>query len=134
MILCTLRLEALKITLDCQSFKARRNTTNCRSGPGTNYGILDVVPAGQPVEVLGKDNSGAYYVVLSPNGQTCWLWSHYASVNGNTDALVQMTPPAPQKDVYTSDWIEPVTIQVSDEFSWGGIGSWDGLMEDHSKI
>ena len=105
------------------------NTTNCRSGPGTNYGILDVVPAGQPVEVLGKDNSGAYYVVQSPNGQTCWLWSHYAAVNGNTDALVQMTPPAPPKDVYTGDWIEPVTIQVSDEFSWQGhwvVGAYDG--------
>ncbi len=105
------------------------NTTNCRSGPGTNYAVLDVVPAGQPVEVLGVDSSGAYYVVQSPKGEICWLWSHYATVNGNTDALAQMTPPAPPIDVYTGDWIEPVTIQVSDEFSWQGhwvVGAYDG--------
>jgi len=103
--------------------------TNCRSGPGTNYGILDIVLAGQAVEVLGADNSGAYYVVQSPNGQVCWLWSHYASVNGNPDSLVVMTPPAPPQDVYTGDWVEPVTIQVSDEFSWQGhwvVGAHDG--------
>ena len=105
------------------------NPTNCRSGPGTNYGILDVVPDGQPVEVLGVDSSGAYYVVQSPNGKTCWLWSHYAVVNGDTDALVQMTPPAPPKDVYTGDWIESATIQTSDKFSWQGhwvVGAYDG--------
>jgi len=38
------------------------------------------VLTGQSVEVVGVDSTGSYYIVQAPNGGTCWLWSHYATL------------------------------------------------------
>ncbi len=94
--------------------------TNCRSGPGLSYDRLDIVYVGQNVEVLGVDASGAYYIVRAPNGQICWLWSHYAILNGDTESLVVMTPPAPPTTVIIEDWHDDPFIQTSEGFSWEG--------------
>ena len=94
--------------------------TNCRSGPGIGYQAIDSVLAGQNVEVLGVDASGAYYIVRSPNGSTCWLWSHYATVQGDENSLVVMTPPAPPQNVNINDWQDQVVIHSSEEFTWEG--------------
>lgn len=94
--------------------------TNCRSGPGVNYERMDIVYVGQDVEVLGVDTSGAYYIVRSPNGSTCWLWSHYATLHGEQDSLVVMTPPAPPQTIVIDDWQDEIFIKISEEFSWQG--------------
>ena len=103
--------------------------TNCRSGPGVNYERIDIVYADQEVEVLGVDDSGAYYIVRSPNGSTCWLWSHYATLHGEPDSLVVMTPPVPPQTIVIDDWQDEIFIQSSEEFSWQGhwvLGTEDG--------
>jgi len=94
--------------------------TNCRSGPGVGYERLDIVYTGQDVEVLGMDASGAYYIVRSPNGSICWLWSHYATLQGGIDSLVVMTPPAPPQTIVIDDWQDEIFIQFSEDFSWEG--------------
>ena len=106
--------------------------TNCRSGPGINYEQIDIVYSGQEVEVLGVDESGAYYIVRSPNGSICWLWSHYATLNGDKNTLALMTPPAPPTGYITDDWenteiYDWLNIKVSDQFSWQGYWIAGGL-------
>ena len=105
------------------------NNTNCRSGPGVSYTQLDIVYVGQEVEVLGVDGSGAYYIVRSPNGSICWLWSHYAKLHGDNDSLTVMTPPALPQGIVIYDWQDTILVQTSKDFSWQGhwvVGAYDG--------
>ena len=94
--------------------------TNCRSGPGVGYQGLDIVYSGQRVEVLGVDESHSYYIVRSPNGSVCWLWSHYATLDGKINSLPVMTPPAPSQNVNSPKSYTDVGILVSKDFSWSG--------------
>jgi titin len=68
--------------------------TNCRSGPGENYGVLVVLKAGQTVELVGRGPQGNYWVVKIPNQTgTCWAWGEFATASGSTHTLDEMTPP-----------------------------------------
>lgn len=72
--------------------------TNCRSGPGKAYDILGVLPAGQPAEVVGHSTSTDNWIIKLPSkpSVTCWIWSQYATVSGNTaDAPDVPIPPTP---------------------------------------
>ena len=95
--------------------------TNCRSGPGLGYEVVDGVFVGQTVEVLGVDSSGAYYIVKSPQGKTCWLWSHYAMLNGDPNTLTVMTPPVPEFHNINLDWEDWLIIEPVNGFSWEGL-------------
>lgn len=72
--------------------------TNCRTGPGVIYDLIDSLLIGQTAEVVGK-NSGVpnYWVIKRVNGSgTCWLWGQYATVSGNTANLPEYpVPPTP---------------------------------------
>lgn len=72
--------------------------TNCRTGPGVIYDLIDALLIGQTAEVVGK-NSGVpnYWVIKRVNGSgTCWLWGQYATVSGNTANLPEYpVPPTP---------------------------------------
>jgi len=103
--------------------------TNCRTGPGVGYEIVGHVLTGQSVEVVGVDSTGSYYIVQAPNGGTCWLWSHYATLNGDLNSLKVMTPPEPPLGVTGVDYLDWISIQDNDEFTWEGhwvVGAIDG--------
>jgi len=69
--------------------------TNCRTGPGTAYDILGVLPAGQSAEVVGRNSSGDTWIIKLPSNPAiiCWLWGQYATTVGNTSGLTVYTPP-----------------------------------------
>ena len=79
-------------------------TTNCRTGPGTDYDIVSSLGVGQMAEVVGKYSGGNYWVIKTPGGGgNCWLWGQYATITGNTDKLPEMIPPtAPPTSVPTA--------------------------------
>ena len=95
--------------------------TNCRSGPGIGYEVVDGVFVGQTVEVLGVDSSGAYYIVKSPQGKTCWLWSHFATLNGDPNTMTVMTPPVPEYHNINLDWEDWLIIEPVNGYSWEGL-------------
>jgi hypothetical protein len=79
--------------------------TNCRTGPGQAYSLVDTFLIGQIIEVIGKNPTNEYWYVRSPNNQTvfCWMWGFYAK-GGNLGAVPVFTPPpsptpAPSFDV-----------------------------------
>jgi len=78
-------------------------TTNCRSGPSTDYDLISSLDVGQTAEVVGKYSGGNYWIIKTPNGSgNCWLWGQYATIIGNTDKLPEMIPPpAPPTDMPT---------------------------------
>ena len=71
--------------------------TNCRTGPGTQYGLIGGLLVGQSAEVVGKNSASNYWIIKTPGGSgTCWLWGQYATVSGNVAALQEYAiPPTP---------------------------------------
>lgn len=68
--------------------------TNCRTGPGKVYDLVDTFIPGQTIEVIGKTTTNEYWYVRSPNNGTefCWLWGFYAT-GGNLGNVGVLTPP-----------------------------------------
>jgi hypothetical protein len=69
--------------------------TNCRTGPGVNYGLVMIFKVGMSAEVVATYPD--YWIIEYPggNGATCWLWDEYATVIGDTSQLPVATPPPP---------------------------------------
>jgi uncharacterized protein YraI len=55
---------------------------NLRSGPGTSFGVLLVIPNGSTVNTTGSVQNG--FTQLTYNGTTGWSASQYISVTGGT--------------------------------------------------
>lgn len=69
---------------------------NCRSGPGTEYEVLEVLPTGQTVEAVGRNAAGDWWLVQLAEQQHCWLSNLTVEINFNPDDLqVIAAPPTP---------------------------------------
>lgn len=57
-------------------------TLNVRAGPGVSYPSLGLLPANQQVQVLGQDESGAWYLILYPAAEsgTGWVAASYIQI------------------------------------------------------
>jgi len=71
---------------------------NCRSGPGTAYGIADTLYQGQTVPILGRNDTNTWFEVKRPTGDgVCWVSA--ISVTAQEDlskvAIVAVSAPAP---------------------------------------
>lgn len=72
------------------------SSTNCRTGPSTEYDLLFTMNPGQTAEVVGKNSATNYWIINKPGGGTCWLWGQYATVTGNISGLTEYpAPPTP---------------------------------------
>ncbi|MFQ5942301.1 MAG: hypothetical protein ACE5JF_01985 [Anaerolineales bacterium] len=74
------------------------SATNCRTGPGTLYGLVTSVMPGEVAEVVARSDAEGYWYVANPSNpnEYCWLWGEYATVDGDTSALPVFTPePSP---------------------------------------
>ena len=69
-------------------------TTNCRTGPGTNYSLVFTMNPGDNEKVIGKDTPDNYWVINNPAGGSCWLWGQYTVVSGDTSALPEYPAPS----------------------------------------
>jgi uncharacterized protein YraI len=72
---------------------------NVRSGPGTNYPVLVVAPAGAAGEVSGKSADGAWWQVVistdyTPTGSG-WVSASYVITRNTESVPVVEAPPAP---------------------------------------
>jgi hypothetical protein len=85
--------------------------TNCRTGPGNNYGIVYTMRPGIIAVVVGQDIPDSYWIVAVPGypGTVCWLWSQYALVTGDTSNLP--SPATPLASNYTLS--EPKNLRAS---------------------
>ena len=93
------------------------NAVNLRSGPGTNYQVLDTLTAGTVVEVTDRSNSGWYAV--SYRGQSGYMSSGFLSLAADASqaAVVTSAAAAPSYD-------EGSGVIVMDGFSsYGGSSS-----------
>ena len=91
--------------------------TNCRSGPGSEYDLLGVLPVGQTAQVFGQDPISGYWIIRLPSNPAiiCWLWGRYSTVLGNTAVLQVYTAPPTPTVKYTDTPTFTATPQASFE-------------------
>ncbi len=79
--------------------------SNLRAGPGLAFEVLDMVRAGEPVDVLGRDPASRWLLVRNSSGLEGWV------------ALVQFTPPVDTAGVPVAEDIPtpPPTPVPTDE-------------------
>ena len=70
--------------------------TNCRSGPGPPFPMVGALMVGETTLVHARSSESNYWIVENPDnpGRDCWLWGKHASVDGETDHLPLVIPPA----------------------------------------
>jgi hypothetical protein len=58
------------------------------------YERISVADVGAKYQVVGKNSSNNYWIILLPDGRQCWLWGQYAVLEGNIN-LPEFVPPVP---------------------------------------
>lgn len=59
---------------------------NVRSGPNVNYSSLGILESGQKIQILGRDQSGDWYVIAYPSGPQGrgWVTATYVQASNTT--------------------------------------------------
>ena len=71
-------------------------TIKMRSGPGTDYQVVDSYSQGTAVDVLGKSKDGLWLQVKAPGGKEGWMSKNLLSVHVALDSIaVAQAPPKP---------------------------------------
>src|SRR5690606_26003500 len=92
-------VEAPVALLDPGTADAVNNTTaNFRRGPSLAYGIIEVLPMGTRLSLIGRNAAGDWYQVrVADAGTEGWLFANLLSINSNVDvnalAVVEVDPP-----------------------------------------
>ena len=60
---------------------------NCRSGPGTGYGIVEGLKPGQEFTMLARSSSGTWYRIGRTLGGECWIWANLIEICGDAGSL-----------------------------------------------
>jgi hypothetical protein len=76
------------------------------------------MPVGQVAKVVAKNSYSGYWIIEIPgqNGQTCWLWGQYATINGDTASLKDVVTPtsvATKKPTATNTAIASATATAT---------------------
>lgn len=71
---------------------------NFRAGPGTQYGVLEVLPYNTAVTILGRTEDRAWFNVMTENGRRGWLGAsvvYYAdpAQSQQVETVATMPPP-----------------------------------------
>lgn len=89
--------------------------TNCRSGPGTVYDLIDIFMVGDEAEIIARSSVPNYVIIEVPDGsgEECWLWMQYGIQTGSTEGLPERTPPPTPTPVATATPEIDFTIGVN---------------------
>jgi uncharacterized protein YraI len=74
-----------------------KQPANCRSGPGMDYVVLDLIAQGTSLLINGRNQASTWWQVLDANIQrSCWLALNVADVSGETSGVpvIAVAPPA----------------------------------------
>ena len=71
---------------------------NVRTGPGTVYGIVGVLKAGDEVEISARTAAGDWLAVVTAEGRQGWVYATYVDLSGPLDSIpvAAEIPPTPR--------------------------------------
>ena len=68
---------------------------NLRSGPGSDYEVLTIIPLGDEVELVGKTADGEWILVRTNEGQEGWIYRELLQPETDAKMAVLTPPPTP---------------------------------------
>lgn len=73
-------------------------SSNFRTGPGLTYSVIEVLPGGTQLSLLGRNDAGDWYQVqVAGTDKEGWLFGNLLSINSSVDtnalAVVEVDPP-----------------------------------------
>jgi M6 family metalloprotease-like protein len=72
------------------------HNANCRGGPGIEYDVLRVLPAGTETAIEGQNDGGTWYFVRTADGLGCWVARESGTAAGDLSGVpVLVAPPKP---------------------------------------
>jgi uncharacterized protein YgiM (DUF1202 family) len=71
-------------------------TVNVRAGPGTNYSVINTLPPGVPVGIVGQNQGGTWWQIQGPDGATGWVSNSVVEASFTQSVPVVAAPPPPQ--------------------------------------
>lgn len=107
-----------------------------REGPGTIYGRVGVVQAGEKLQVIGQNDAGDWLLVITENGDEVWIATSLIDTGevDLTNVMVVVAPPTPTPSPTTVAIIPqpPVQVPVAGNLLVNpgfenGIAGWDGF-------
>lgn len=73
------------------------NRVNVRSGPGTNYSVVNTVAGSTQLTITGKNEEGTWWKVCCINNQDGWIADSVISIVGTTSAVPVNTEVVPSE-------------------------------------
>jgi hypothetical protein len=93
---------ATETSLPTAVFLQANQNTNCRSGPGTEYPILDTLYYNMSQVVRGRNEDSTWWYINTPNiavGYYCWVWGKTVTLSGGDPSQVPVVAPPPEPTV-----------------------------------
>lgn len=111
------------------------SAANVRSGPGTQYAIIGGLQAGASMQAIGRDASGAWYVIaFETSGGQGWVSSQVASFDGDPASLpVVAAPPTPQATRTSTPTVVP-TATIPAATATPSVYMSHGIRGDHFAV
>ena len=75
--------------------KITAELVNLRSGPGDEYDVLEIIPAGEQVELVGKTQNGAWIMARVADGEKGWIYRDLLQPEAGAQMMVLTPPPTP---------------------------------------
>lgn len=105
---------------------------NVRRGPGEAYGFVGAVYGNDEVFVLGREESGSWLQIVTPNQKTGWAVARYISTTTNVLSLsVLPTPPPPSEAVASAFAPRPLDFNRQIDIEGRSIADELGPYEEH---
>jgi uncharacterized protein YraI len=110
------------VTIEGACAASSPGNVNIRSGPGTDFSVVALLPASQPIEVIGQNEDGSWFAVQSEFVQG-WVAAFVVVVTGPCDdlpvsptlATPTASPPAEVTEEPTAEITEEPTAEVTEE-------------------
>ncbi len=75
--------------------KVTAELVNLRSGPGDDFDVLEIIPLGEDVELVGKTADGEWIMVRSAAGKEGWIYRDLLQPEADAKMAVLTPPPTP---------------------------------------
>lgn len=97
-------------------------TTNCRTGPGTEYEKIASLKEGASAEITGRHPTGNYWVVKI-GGETCWISGDYSTATGSYWVVQSVAPPPVPTAATARPAGKPGSLSFTYNCSFNGVNS-----------
>jgi hypothetical protein len=107
-----------------------KQNMNLRAGPGTDYALAGAAKAGQPLEIVGRNQAGTWWQVCCTAGKPAWLSAALATVQGDAAGVpvpASIPPPPPKPTAKPGPDLTPLARDKTQQLMTKAMDAVDGV-------